>query len=82
MGNPQRYSEEFRERTVRRIKQDENVSQLARELSVDRTCLVAWELKLGREPYGRVRGLKVDLRDRRIEELEAKVIRLDEIVGG
>ena len=82
MGNPQRYSKEFQERAVRRMKLGENVSQLARELGVDRTCLYAWKRKLGREPYGRVRGLKADWRDRRIEELEAKVTRLEGIVGG
>ena len=56
MGNPQRYSRQFQERAVRRMKLGENVSQLARELGVDRTCLYAWKRKLGREPYGRVRG--------------------------
>jgi len=34
MGNPQRYSKEFQERAVRRMKLGENVSQLARESSV------------------------------------------------
>jgi hypothetical protein len=82
MGNPQRYSKEFQERAVRRMKLGENVSQLARELGVDRTCLYAWKRKLGREPYGRVHGLMADWRDRRIEELEAKVTRLEGIVGG
>ena len=81
MGNPQRYSKEFQERAVRRMKLGENVSQLARELGVDRTCLYAWKRKLGREPYGRVRGLKADWRDRRIEELEANVTRLEGMVG-
>jgi transposase len=82
MGNPQRYSKEFQERAVRRMKLGENVSQLARDLGVHRTCLYAWKRKLGRQPYGRVRGLEADWRDRRIEELEAKVTRLEGIVGG
>ncbi len=47
MGNPQRYSKEFQERAVRRMKLGDNVSQLARELGVDRTCLYAWKRKLG-----------------------------------
>src|ERR1700730_8426699 len=51
MGNPKRYSKEFQERAVRRMKLGENVSQLARELGVDRTCLYAWKRKLGRGPY-------------------------------
>lgn len=81
-GNPQWYSKEFQERVVRRMKPGENVSQLARDLGVHRTCLYAWKRKLGRQPYGRVRGFEADWRDRRIEELEAKVTRLEGIVGG
>ena len=82
MGNPQRYSKGFQERAVRRMNLGENVSQLARDLGVHRTCLYAWKRKLGRQPYGCVRGLEADWRDRRIEELEAKVTRLEGIVGG
>jgi transposase-like protein len=82
MGNPKRYSKEFQERAVRRMKLGENVSQLSRDLGVHRTCLYSWKRKLGRQPYGRVRGLEADWRDRRIEELEAKVTRLEGIVGG
>ena len=82
MSNPKRYSKEFQERAVRRMKLGENVSQLSRDLGVHRTCLYAWKRKLGRQPYGRVRGLEADWRDRRIEELESKVTRLEGIVGG
>jgi predicted RNase H-like nuclease (RuvC/YqgF family) len=82
MSNPKRYSKEFQERAVRRMKLGENVSQLSRDLGVHRTCLYAWKRKLGRQPYGRVRRLEADWRDRRIEELESKVTRLEGIVGG
>jgi transposase-like protein len=51
MGNPKRYSKEFQERAVRRMKLGENVSQLALDLRVHRTCLYAWKRKLGRGPY-------------------------------
>ena len=82
MSNPKRYSKEFQERAVRRMKRGENVSQLSRDLGVHRTCPYAWKRKLGRQPYSRVRGLEADWRDRRIEELESKVTRLEGIVGG
>ena len=82
MSNPKRYSKEFQERAVRRMNLGENVSQLSRDLGVHRTCLYAWKRKLGRQPYGRVRRLEADWRDRRIEELESKVTRLEGIVGG
>ena len=49
----------------------ENVSQLARDLGVDRTCLYAWKRKLGRGPYHHGRTTVADWRDARIEELQA-----------
>ena len=80
--NPKRYSKEFQERAVRRMKLGENVSQLARELGVDRTCLYAWKRKLGRGPYHHGRRTVADWRDARIEELQAKVARMEGIIGG
>jgi transposase-like protein len=82
MGNPRRYSKEFQERAVRRMKLGDNVSQLARELGVHRTCPYLWRCKLGHKPYSHGRGQKPDWRDQRIEELEARVTRLEGIVGG
>jgi len=38
-----RYSLEFREMAVRRMKLGDNVNQLSRELGVDRTCLLSLE---------------------------------------
>lgn len=82
MGKQKRYSLEFRERAVRRMKLGDNVSQLARELGVDRTCLYVWKRKLDRRPYSRVARPERDWRDNRIEELEAKIARLEGIIGG
>jgi transposase-like protein len=82
MGKQKRYSLEFRERAVRRMKLGDNVSQLSRELGVDRTCLYVWKRKLDRRPYSRVRAPERDWRDERIEELEAKISRLEGIIGG
>src|SRR6516162_6340696 len=82
MGKQKRYSLEFRERAVRRMKLGDNVSQLSRELGVDRTCLYVWKRKLDRRPYSRVAPPDKDWRDNRIEELEAKVTRLEGIIGG
>ena len=67
---------------MRRMKLGENVSQLARDLGVHRTCLYAWKRKLGRGPYHHGRTAEADWRDARIEELEGKVARLEGIVGG
>ena len=47
MSKQQRYSKEFQERAVRRMKLGDNVSQLSRELGVHRTCLYRRNLSLG-----------------------------------
>lgn len=82
MAKQKRYSLEFRERAVRRMKLGGNISQLARELGVDRTCLYVWKRKADRRPYSRVAVQNPDWRDHRIEELEAKISRLEGIIGG
>jgi transposase-like protein len=82
MSKQQRYSKEFQERAVRRMKLGDNVSQLSRELGVHRTCLYRWKRQLGLRPKGRKRAVEEDWRDRRIETLEAKIARLERIVGG
>ena len=82
MSKQQRYSKEFQERAVRRMKLGDNVSTLSRELGVHRTCLFRWKRQLGLRPQGRKRAVEEDWRDRRIEMLETKIARLERIVGG
>jgi transposase-like protein len=82
MSKQQRYSKEVQERAVRRMKLGDNVSQLSRELGVHRTCLYRWKRQLGLRPQGRKRAVEEDWRDRRIETLEEKIVRLERIVGG
>lgn len=82
MAKQKRYSLEFRERAVRRMKLGGNISELARELGVDRTCLYVWKRKTDRRPYSRVGAPERDWRDERIEELEAKITRLEGVIGG
>lgn len=82
MAKQKRYSMAFRERAVRRMKLGDNVSKLARELGVDRTCLYMWKRKMEKRRYRRVADQELDWRDHRIEELEAKITRLERIIGG
>ena len=82
MSKQQRYSKEFQERAVRRMKLGDNISQLSRELGVHRTCLYRWKRQLGLRPQGLKRAVEEDWRDRRIETLETKIARLERIVGG
>lgn len=74
------YPVRFRERAVERMKLGENVSQLARELGIDRTSLYIWKRKLEGH-RARVSGKERDERDLRIEELEGKLVRLEGVVG-
>jgi predicted RNase H-like nuclease (RuvC/YqgF family) len=64
------------------MKLGDNITRLARELGVHRTCLYRWKRQLGLRPQGRKRAVEEDWRDRRIETLEAKIARLERIVGG
>jgi transposase-like protein len=64
------------------MKLGDNVSQLSRELGVYRTCLYRWKRKLGLRPQGRNRAVEEDWRDHRIKTVEAKIARLERIVGG
>ena len=81
MGKQKRYSLEFRERAVRRMKLGDNISRLSRELGIDRSCLYIWKRKLEQRPYRRKGGSEKDWRDHRMEELEAKITRLEGIIG-
>lgn len=54
MSKQPRYSKEFQERAVRRMKLGDNVSQLSRELGVHRTCLYRWKRQPGLCPQGRI----------------------------
>lgn len=81
MGKQKRYSLEFRERAIRRMKLGDNISRLARELGIDRSCLYIWKRKMEQRPYRRKGGSEKDWRDHRIEELEAKITRLEGVIG-
>ena len=61
MSKQLRYSKEFQERAVRRMKLGDNISELSRELGVHRTCLYRWKRKHGLRPAGRKRAVESDL---------------------
>lgn len=79
MAKQKRYSMAFRERAVRRMKLGDNISKLARELGVDRTCLYMWKRKLEKRRYRKAVVQEPDWRDHRIEELESKIGRLERV---
>ena len=67
---PKRYSMRFRQRVVERMQLENNISQLSRELGLDRSMMYIWKRKLEGRAYGNVRTSKVDVRDRQIQELQ------------
>jgi transposase-like protein len=69
MSKQLRYSKEFQERAIRRMKLGDNVSQLARELGVDRTCLYRWKRQLGLRPLG-LHCVKLQAKREAIKKLE------------
>jgi transposase-like protein len=82
MGNPKRYSKEFQERAVRRVRLGESLSRLVRDLGVHRTLSFCLESQAGPRSCHHGRTAESDRRDARIEELEAEATRLEGMIGG
>jgi len=81
MSKQTQHSLAFRERAIRRMKLGDNASKLARELGIHRTTLYGWKRKLAKRRNRRMADLEPDWRDHRIEELEAKIARLEQVIG-
>ncbi len=60
---------------------ENNISQLSRELGLDRSMMYIWKRKMEGRAYGNVRTGKVDVRDRRIQELQGKIAGLEGVIG-
>src|SRR5580700_3974519 len=78
---PKRYSMRFRQRVIERMELEGNISQLSRELGLDRSMMYIWKRKLEGRAYGNVRSGKVNVRDRQIQELEDKIAGLEGVIG-
>jgi transposase-like protein len=76
-----RYSMRFRQRVVERMQLEKNIVQLSRELGLDRSMMYIWKRKLEKRAYGNVRSGEVNLRDRQVKELEAKIAGLEGVIG-
>jgi transposase-like protein len=76
-----RYSMRFRQRVVERMELEGNISQLSRELGLDRSMIYIWKRKMEGRAYGNVRTGKVNVRDRQIQELQAKIAGLEGVIG-
>jgi len=69
-NNVKRYSMRFRQRVVERMQLEKNISQLSRELGLDRSMMYIWK-----------RSGEVNVRDRQIQELQAKIAGLEGVIG-
>ena len=80
-SNVKRYSMRFRQRVVERMQLEKNISQLSRELGLDRSMMYIWKRKLEKRAYGNVRSGQVNVRDRQIQELQTKIAGLEGVIG-
>jgi hypothetical protein len=71
----------FRQRVVERMQLEKNISQLSRELGLDRSMMYIWKRKLEKRAYGNVRSGEVNPRDRQVQELQAKIQGLEGVIG-
>ncbi|MBV8476287.1 MAG: transposase [Acidobacteriaceae bacterium] len=76
-----RYSVEFRQQALERMKTCDNVKALAKELGVARQQLYWWKQRAERRANPREPGATEDPRDRRIRELTKKVGELEGVIG-
>jgi transposase-like protein len=76
-----RYSPEFRQQALERMKTCDNVKALAKELGVARQQLYWWKQRAEQRANPREPGATEDPRDRRIRELTKKVGELEGVIG-
>jgi transposase-like protein len=60
---------------------EKNISQLSRELGLDRSMMYNWQRKLKKHASGNVRPGEVNVRDRQIQELQSKIAGLEGVIG-
>jgi transposase-like protein len=76
-----RYSAEFRQQALERMKTCDNVKALAKELGVARQQLYWWKQRAEQRANLREPGATEDPRDRRIRELTKKIAELEGVIG-
>jgi transposase-like protein len=76
-----RWSAEFRQRALERMKTCQNVKLLAKELGVARQLLYLWKQQAEGREKASESGASEDPRDRRIWDLEKKVGELQGCIG-
>jgi transposase-like protein len=76
-----RYSAEFRQQALERMKTCDNVKALAKELGVARQQLYWWKQRAEQRANPREPGATEDPRDRRIRELTKKIAELERMIG-
>lgn len=79
MGQPRKFSEEFRAQALERMRTCDNVSALARELGIRRKYLYYWrDQALGRVPKS---GLHLRPKPAREERERRRIVELERLVA-
>ena len=76
MGKWRRHTEEFKRQVVDRMKTCANISELARELNIQRKLLYTWRRQFEGRPEPRHANLAITAEDRKVKQLEAEITRL------
>jgi transposase-like protein len=71
----------MKQQVIGRMQAGENITALARELGINRTLLYVWKRKAAGQPYGGETNGPQDLREQRVQELEAKIAQLEGALG-
>jgi transposase-like protein len=71
-----RYTVEFKRQAVERMKQADNVRQLARELGIQQKLLYTWKYQLEGRPEPRHANLATGAEERKEKKLEDEITRL------
>jgi transposase len=75
------YSTRFRQLVVERMRVEKNISQLARELGLDRSMIYNWQRKMEGPQSENVAADDVEIQPLRVQELQAKIARQERVIG-
>ena len=75
------YSTRFRQLVVERMRVEKNISQLARELGLDRSMIYNWQRKMEGPKSENIATDDVEIQPLRVQELQAKIARLERVIG-
>jgi|SRR4051794_8580946 hypothetical protein len=76
-----RHDENFKRQVVERMKTCQNITELARELNVQRKLLYTWKYQFEGRPEPRHADLAVTAEDRKVKQLRDQIAKLERAVA-